>query len=447
MTNVWQALRRGESARERRRQLEQAHEHFIAGSRLSEDPERRVHAAAQAALRPVVLDSWLRAQHGTIDPDRTPSQLALDEEELREILTGHPIGRVLPVVQRLLLEEASESGFIVAVGDAAGRLLWIDGDAQLRSRAADMGFLPGMDWSERAVGTSAPGSALALDHAIQVLGAEHYNRAVHAWSCTATPVHDPTTGAILGVIDVTGGDGAASPHVLPLVEATRAAVEAELKLDALRTLIERDRSQPRPRQRSRAASGDPRLLVLGHDPALLESGSSSLPLTGRHAEILLALSAEPQGLSARPLAEQVYGSAESEPTLRAEIVRLRKWLEPLHTGITLTSRPYKLSAPIRVDATEMLAALGRGAHRLALAAYAGPVLPSSSAPVAESLRAEVSATLREAMLQTAAADPLAEYAQTWATDDREVWETLLHVLPPLSPKRARVVAKLESLAL
>jgi len=75
------------------------------------------------------------------------------------------------------------------------------------------------------------------------------------------------------------------------------------------------------------------------------------------------------------------------------------------------------------------------------------VLPSSSAPVAESLRAEVSATLREAMLQTAAADPLAEYAQTWATDDREVWETLLHVLPPLSPKRARVVAKLESLSL
>lgn len=444
MTTVWQALRRGESARERRRQLEQAHERLITDTALLSDPERGARIAAQSGLRPVVVDSWLRARHRTLDPDRAPDLPALSAAELAEARATHPIGQVLPVVQRLLLEEASESGFIVAVGDAAGRLLWVDGDPNLRTRAAEMGFLAGMDWSEHAVGTSAPGSALALDHAIQVLGAEHYNRAVHAWSCTATPVHDPTTGAILGVIDVTGGDGAASPHVLPLVEATRAAVEAELKLSALRAAIERERTPPRRRRSS--ASSTPRLLVLGRDPALLEIGTRTLALSGRHAEILLALSTESRGLSARTLAELVYGSADSEPTLRAEMVRLRKWLEPQGTGVSLDSRPYRLDTPVRVDAAEMLSAVGRGAHRLALAAYDGPVLPASVAPIAETLRGEVSATLREAMLQSAAADPLAEYAQTWGADDREIWETLLRLLPPLSPKRARAVAKLESLA-
>ena len=443
MTNVWHALRRGESARERRRQLEQAHEWLLADTTLLDDPERGARLAAQSGLRPIVIDSWLRARHRTLDPDRTPDLSALSAEELADARAAHPIGQVLPVVQRLLLEEASESGFIVAVGDATGRLLWVDGDPRLRAQAAEMGFRAGMDWSERAVGTSAPGSALALDHAIQVLGAEHYNRAVHAWSCTATPVHDPTTGAILGVIDVTGGDGAASPHVLPLLEATRAAVEAELKLTALRATIERERAAPRPRRTS--APPKPRLLVLGRDPALLEIGTRTFPLSGRHAEILLALSSEPQGLRARTLAEVVYGSEASEPTLRAEIVRLRKWLEPQGTRIAIGSRPYRLEAPLRVDATETLAAIGRGAHRLALAAYVGPVLPASDAPIAETLRAEVSATLREAMLQSAAADPLAEYAQTWGADDREIWETLLRVLPPLSPKRARVVARLEAL--
>ncbi len=44
-----------------------------------------------------------------------------------------------------------------------------------------------------------------LDRAVQIRGAEHYNRIVHPWSCTAAPVHDPVTGALLGVIDITGG--------------------------------------------------------------------------------------------------------------------------------------------------------------------------------------------------------------------------------------------------
>ncbi|QZY51845.1 sigma-54-dependent transcriptional regulator family protein [Leucobacter tenebrionis] len=443
MASGWQALRRGESASERRRQLERAHEQFVGSAAIAADREARERFAEQVALRPVVLESWLRSQRRTIDPDRPPDRPALSEDQLAELRRVHPIGRVLPVIERLLLDAAEDAGFIVAVGDAAGRLLWVDGDFRLRSRAEDMGFRAGMDWSEGSVGTSAPGSALALDHAIQVLGAEHYNRAVHQWSCTAAPVHNPETGAIIGVIDVTGGDSAASRHILPLVEATLGAVEAELKLESLRDLIEERRSAgARPAPRS---SSTTRLVVLGRDPAILEHGDASLPLTGRHAEILLALAAAPQGLTAAALAEEVYGTAGSEQTLRAELVRLRKWCEQAGIDLGLSSRPYRMAQRIRIDGIEMLEALERGAHRLALAAYEGPVLPASTAPVAERLRSEVDATLREAMLQSAGADPLFEYAQHWAGDDAEVWETLLQVLPPLSPKRARVVARLEAL--
>jgi hypothetical protein len=443
VASEWRALRSGESARERRGRLAQAHEAFVAGAVSTDDPASLERFAAQAELRPVVVESWLRSQRRTIDPFRAPEHPALTDEELAELRRIHPIARVLPVVQRLLFEEAGDSGLIVAVGDAAGRLLWLDGDPGLRSKAEDMGFRAGMDWSEAAVGTSAPGSALALDHAIQVLGAEHYNRAVHQWSCTAAPVHDPASGAIIGVIDVTGGDTAASPHILPLVEATLAAVEAELKLESLRALIDAERPGTTAASPRRAA---PRLVVLGRDPALLEHDGGSAVVSGRHAEILLSLAAAPQGLGAAALAEQVYGTAGSEHTLRPELVRLRKWLAQQGAGIDLLSRPYRLSRPLRVDAVEALEALGRGAHRLALAAYEGPVLPGSAAPAIERLRAEVDATLRESMLQSAAAEPLFDYAQSWAPDDEQVWETLLQVLPPLSPKRARVVARLDQLA-
>ncbi|MGJ0203098.1 transcriptional regulator [Leucobacter sp. gxy201] len=450
MASQWRALRSGESAQERRLQLARAHDRFTGDGALVDDPEQLGAFAAQAGIRPAVLRSWVRSQMLAIDPGTAIEQPALGADELAELRRTHPIARVLPVVERLLFEAAGDAGLIVAVGDAAGRLLWLDGEARVRSAAEEMGFRVGMDWSESAVGTSAPGSALALDHAIQVLGAEHYNRAVHQWSCTAAPVHDPLSGAIIGVIDVTGGDAAASPHILPLVEATLAAVEAELKLETLRSLIDRERrpastaARPRPAGATAPVRPAPRLIVLGRDPALLEGDGGSLPLTGRHAEILLAL-ANHAGLGAAALAEEVYGDAESVRTLRAEVVRLRKALAQGEAGIDLLSRPYRLDRPLRVDAVESLEAIARGAHRLALAAYEGPVMPQSTAPVAERLRDEVDATLREAMLQSAGPDALFDYAQNWGGDDAQVWQTLLQVLPPLSPKRARVVAHLDAL--
>ncbi|QIM16353.1 transcriptional regulator [Leucobacter insecticola] len=441
MSNGWQALQRGESVRERRRQLELAHERFVA----NDLPHSGV---VSSLLRPVVLQSWLRSRDRTIDPDAAPLGVALSADELAELRRTHPLSVVLPVVRRLLLQEATESGFIVALGDAAGRLLWVDGDPKLRAQAEDMGFLAGADWSEAAMGTSAPGIALELNHSLQVLGAEHYHRSVHQWSCTAAPVHDPRDGSVIGVIDVTGGDAAAEPHMLPLIEATLAAVEAEMRLVRLRETISQDRpaaSRASSRTTQAVMTHPPRLLVLGQDPAVLEHRGQREIVSGRHAEILLALTAAPHGLTGAELAERVYGSRDAEATLRPEIVRLRRWLRDLGVPLELASKPYRLDGVLNVDAHELLTALERGAHRLALAAYDGPVLPASEAPFVDELRLDVDATLRESLLQSAAAAPLFEYAQLWASDDFEVWHTLLTILPPLSPRRARVVTKLEAL--
>ncbi|WP_440313044.1 GAF domain-containing protein [Leucobacter chromiireducens] len=473
MPSSWQALQRGESVRERRRALERAHERFVssAASAALHDPnaelELRERFAATPGVRPFVLDSWLRSQRGTIHPDRVLERPALDGAALDELRRIHPLSSVLPVIRKLLFDEARESGLIVAVGDSAGRLLWVDGDARLRTRAAEMGFRAGMDWSEHSVGTSAPGSAIELDQALQVLGAEHFSRAVHEWSCTAAPVHDPLSGEILGVVDVTGGDSAASPHLLPLLQATLAAIEAELQLARLRELLNPARASaaaaasgfahaqvgpaaghgadPDPDLELDPGPSAPRLCVLGREEATLEWEAGSAPLTGRHAEILLALAASPAGCSAEQLAEEVYGRADAEQTLRAELVRLRRWFAAEAVPLRLQSRPYALDGPLRVDASDALAQLDAGEHTAALAGYAGPVLPTSVSPVAERLRAELDATLRETMLERADPDQLFAYAQQWAWADAHIWETLLQVLPARSPRRAHVVAKLEAL--
>ncbi len=92
----------------------------------------------------------------------------------------------------------------------------------------------------------------------------------------------------------------------------------------------------------------------------------------------------------------------------------------------------------------MLALLDRGAHRLALLAYQGPVLPESASPGVEDVRATVRRSLREAMLAEASLDVLLSYAEiAEGSDDIEVLRLCLTKLPPRSPRRAGLVARIE----
>ncbi|WP_345062232.1 transcriptional regulator [Leifsonia kafniensis] len=418
---------------------------------------------SSGGVRRFVQESWQRSLHLHIDPDQLLFDVDLGDDELREYRSAHPLALALPTIRQLLIRHTVDAGLIVAVGDQSGRLLWIDGDRQLRRKAESMLFVEGADWSENRVGTSAPGTALALDRGIQIHGPEHFNRIVHPWSCTAVPVHDPATGMILGVIDITGGADAVGPATLPLIEATVAAVEAELRLLRLEELLAAERrpapsaaaTTRRPSLARRSAAA-PLLRVLGSGSARLSGSGVSdtdaigsdasrcLELSQRHAEILTLLAWHPNGLSAGRLAELLFGTDNSVVTVRAEMVRLRRVLEEAAPSLVPASKPYRLTRRPDVDAQQVLAFLDRGAHRVALGVYSGPLLPQSEAPGIGEIRAEVSSRLRDALLTDASAETLLDYARTdEAAFDAEVWRAALALLPPRSPKRAAVVARIE----
>jgi hypothetical protein len=116
-----------------------------------------------------------------------------------------------------------------------------------------MAFEPGTDWSERAAGTNAVGTALAEQHAVQIFSAEHFRPAVHGWTCSASPIRCPETGELLGVLDATADLRTVDPRTLPyLVGATRAAermllARAQRRDGRLRALVrERPARAPRP---------------------------------------------------------------------------------------------------------------------------------------------------------------------------------------------------------
>jgi hypothetical protein len=412
---------------------------------------------APSGLRPLIRESWQRSVSFKANPDSPAAPLAIDRDELEDYRRQHPLAAIMPVINKLLVQPSHDSGLLVAVGDEVGRLLWVDGDPALQRRAEGMMFVPGADWSEATVGTSAPGTALALGRGIQISGAEHYQRAVHAWSCTAVPFHDPDSGAVLGVVDITGTASAVAPHTLSLVEATVAAAQAQLRVERLQLAAD---LAGRPARRRAAASAArapgagakegslyrDSLQLLGRDQALLSLEGRTVVLSGRHSEILALLSTHPEGLSAEELSVLLYPGEGSTITLRAEMVRLRKVLHQINPGAVPGSRPYRLPTDVVPDSAQVLSCLQRGAHRIALEIYRGAVLPRSEAPGIIELRNKVSSQLREAVMTDGSAESLLRYAELpEARNDVGVRRAALRLLPARSPKRGAVVADLERL--
>ena len=69
------------------------------------------------------------------------------DDDLLAYREAHPLAPVMPVIRRLLVEDAEDDQMIVAVTDAAGRMLWVEGDPRLRSQAAGMHFVEGARWA------------------------------------------------------------------------------------------------------------------------------------------------------------------------------------------------------------------------------------------------------------------------------------------------------------
>ncbi|XVU26514.1 GAF domain-containing protein [Actinoplanes sp. CA-054009] len=403
MANPWLALDAGADPAERIRQIGRAHERFVGGEKTAN------------GIRPVVAASWERSAVALPSADST-APIELGDGELEAYRAAHPLARVLPIFRDLLGGLAEDGEHLMAVCDAYGRLLWVEGTASVLRGAERMNFVPGARWDEAHAGTNAPGTALAVDHPLQIFATEHFSRPVQRWTCAAAPIHDPATGGLLGAIDVTGGDHLANPHSLALVRATALAAEAYL----------RGHSAP-------STAGT--VAALARNEALLSFGGRRWRLGRRHSELLVLLLAHPEGSTGEELGFELYGDDVSPVTVRAELSRLRRTLGPE----LMESRPYRLRAELNADFQTVLDLLGKGNVKEALRQYAGPLLPGSEAPGVVRLRRLVDGQLRSAVLNSRDTEVLRGWLNSaWGSDDLAVWEAYARTSPLNPLARARI---------
>ncbi|WP_345360949.1 sigma-54-dependent Fis family transcriptional regulator [Actinoallomurus liliacearum] len=141
---------------------------------------------------------------------------------------GRLIHAARPVLDRLqeVLSDASAS---LLLTDAHGRIL--DRRVEHASLAACLDRLqlaPGFGYGEEYVGTNGIGTAIEARQVAAVFGTEHFTERLHAMACAGAPVHNPLTGRLAGLIDITCWIKDANPLMAAL--ASEAAEDIEQRL-------------------------------------------------------------------------------------------------------------------------------------------------------------------------------------------------------------------------
>lgn len=488
--NPWVAVDAGSDAVAHARVLRSAHERGISDG------------AAPAEIRKLVAASWRRSLVAGVRPEAPGPPLRLEGDELQFARSRSPLGPAIDVILQTL--GSLDREHIVAIGDADANLLWINGDPHVTERVREMRFQEGAAWAESTAGTNAVGTAAALDHAVQIFSAEHLIELVHPWTCSAAPIHDPSTGELIGVVDLTAALRTAHPHTLALAALAARAAEVTLRVHQLeqagafrerweaaiagrrsasllldprgRVIASRGLDTPPTRielgpeaddhVRSpdgriwecqplrggavilwlarRSAERSPRLSLrlLGHRPcARLGAARSAHGL--RSLELLAVLAMHPEGMTAEQLALGLYGERGKAVTVRAQVHRLRAHLGE---GV-IETQPYRLRGAIDADWLEVRRLVGEGAPRSALAAYPGALLAASDAPAIREARGLLEESLRRSVLTTGDPELLAVWlAHPSGADDLAAARALVATLPAGDPRRAAATARVGMLA-
>ncbi len=387
-------------------------------------------------LRPVVLESWLRSMRGGVDPMDALDGRGLRGADLQRYRDAHPLAALMPLIDKLLVKNTARTSLIVAVADQFGRVLWVHGNPEQVDAAAEIGLRAGDDLSERRIGTNAVGLVVRTGRAAWIHGPEHFLHRMQQITGAAAPVHDPD-GRLVGVLMIAGGVRVAKPEILALVKATSTAAEMDLLLTAMRA---GQRAPVHATGEIDAARWG--LDVLGLGQPLLTVAGDRVPLSQRHAEILLLLAEHPEGLGADHLALLLDDTDLDNGTIRAAMSRLRAVVGPTVFG----SRPYRLRVHIATDIEALRVALDSGDVDTALRLYAGPVLPRSTAPGIVDIRDELRVRLRAAVLGSGDAAVLRRWtACAEGRDDAAAWVAYRATVDRDSPLYAQIEAKIRVL--
>ncbi|MGJ7532247.1 MULTISPECIES: helix-turn-helix domain-containing protein [unclassified Variovorax] len=189
--------------------------------------------SAARARGAACVDSWItRSWQRCIEAGRRPQQrvsfdpvsrsASCDVAERNRAL----ISAARPVIERLS-RAIADTRYFAVLTDADGIVIDVgnlpDGADAASRYARDIGRV-GVDLSERAIGTSAIGTALAEQESVWLHRGEHFFDDTSVYSCAGAPLFGPR-GDCIGMLDLTGVQVVERPELRHLATLSARSIE------------------------------------------------------------------------------------------------------------------------------------------------------------------------------------------------------------------------------
>lgn len=178
--------------------------------------------------RMLIESSWNRSTGHGLREHESQDFFALPVTDLRLLREQHQelMQHAAPVMETLH-QQIIDTESMVVLTDAQGVVLHSIGDDSFAQRASQVALRPGVNWSESQKGTNAIGTAIFEKQPVVVHANQHFLRANHGLTCSASPIFAPA-GDLLGVLDVTSDYRGFHKHTMGLVRMSAQMIENTL---------------------------------------------------------------------------------------------------------------------------------------------------------------------------------------------------------------------------
>jgi transcriptional regulator of acetoin/glycerol metabolism len=192
--------------------LRRAREQFLTAGALNTE-----------LLAPGVLSSWHRSRALHVHPDR------VDLPFVREPDTDTPLVHAAAPVLHQMANDLGPQAVSVILTSADGLVLErVAADASILRALDDVQLARGYSYAEEFVGTNGIGTTLEAGRPTFIRGSEHYVGTLGRLACAGSPIRDPITRRLLGVVDLTCWAHQSNPLLFVLAKTAGSQIEERL---------------------------------------------------------------------------------------------------------------------------------------------------------------------------------------------------------------------------